>query len=82
MADIDRVVYESLRASGAADLDRLTRAVTGGLRRELRGWVYIDRGFSARNAEIRHALNNGVSARNLAQQHALSLSQIYRIANR
>lgn len=82
MADIDRVVYQSLRESGVTDLDRLTRAVTGGLRRELRGWVYIDRGFAARNAEIRHAMANGASARDLAQQHALSPSQIYRIANR
>lgn len=79
MADIERVVYESLRRCGVADLERLTQAVTGGIRREFRGWVYVDRGYNCRNAEIRASLSSGEPVQRVAARHGLTPARVRQI---
>lgn len=77
---IEAVVYEVLRNCGVHDADRLTQAVTDGLRRRYAGgWVYVDRGLGARNAAIRAALDAGHPPCRVATQYHLSPSQVYRI---
>lgn len=81
LADLHTLTVTSLRRLGLADAEAITAHLIADLRRHLAGnTLYIDRGFQARNAQIR-ADFNGRNAAKLAAQYGLSRRHIERIVN-
>lgn len=82
MAEIEKVIYESLRQGGVSDPDRITRIVSDGLRREFCSkFVYIGRDFKARNEAIKSQVLSGADMRDVAEKHAITPHRIKRIVN-
>lgn len=81
LADLQMVTADSLRRFGLADADAVAEYLVADLRRNLAGaTVYIDKGFSVRNARIR-AEYNGRNAAKLATQYRLTRRRIEQIVN-
>lgn len=80
MAEIEKVIYESLRNSGVSDPGRITRIVSDGLRREYCGTsVYIDRNFQSRNECIKNQVLSGADIRSVAKTHSITPHRVKRI---
>lgn len=81
LADLETLTVASLQRLGVADADAVAAYIVADLRRQLAGGVvYINRGFSVRNQQIRTAFN-GRNAAKLAAQYGLSRRHIERIVN-
>lgn len=81
LADLHTLTVTSLRRLGLADAEAITSHLLADLRRHLAGnTLYIDKGFQARNEQIRAAFN-GRNAAKLAAQYGLSRRHIERIVN-
>jgi Mor family transcriptional regulator len=80
MAEIEKVIYESLKRGGVTDPDRITRLVTNGLRREFCGTsIYIDRNFKQRNEMIKIRFNSGCDIAAIARDYSVTPRRISRI---
>lgn len=82
MADIERTIKEALQGQGVERAEQLTSVVANRLRRDYAGWLYIDRGFSTRNAEIRQSVAAGETVRGIAARHGLTPARVRQIVNK
>lgn len=81
LADLQTLTVTSLSRYGLADAEAITAHLMADLRRQLAGSVlYVSKGFSERNEQIRTAFN-GRNADKLAAQYSLSRRHIERIVN-
>lgn len=81
LTDLQLLTADSLRRWGLADAEDVAAHLVADLRRNLAGaTLYIDKGFSVRNQQIRTEFNGRNSAK-LAAQYGLSRRHIERIVN-
>ena len=81
LADLHTLALMSLQRWGLADAEAVAAHLVADLRRQLAGsTVYVSKGFSARNQQIRAEFNGRNSAK-LAAQYGLSKRHIDRIVN-
>ena len=81
LADLHTLALMSLQRWGLADAEAVAAHLVADLRRQLAGnSIYVDRGFNARNQQIRAEFNGRNSAK-LAAQYGLSKRHIDRIVN-
>lgn len=79
LADLERVVLDSLIRYGLDDAERAALHLIHDVRRQLAGnCLYISRGFHARNRQIRIEFN-GRNSEKLAAQFGLSRRRIEQI---
>lgn len=81
LADLETLTVASLQRLGLANAEAIAVHLMADLRRQLAGnAIYINRGFSERNQQIRAQFNGRNSAK-LAAQYGLSRRHIERIVN-